>query len=66
MLNTKAYIIVNPDEQIYLSTIRIRRTDCVRDFEKNYSLDWREYCNNGWKCIKIKIVIDKPLIKPKK
>ncbi|MGH2666030.1 hypothetical protein [Flavobacterium sp.] len=63
MKATKAYVIIDPDDNVYLNTIRIKRTDCVRDFEKTYNKKWWQYLNVGWKCIKIKITIDQNLKK---
>lgn len=67
MKKTKAYVIQNPDNQIFLDTIRIKQKDCFTDFMKsvnNPKLLWRHYLKNGWKCVKITIEIA-PTLKKK-
>ncbi len=56
-----AYCIKSNQGQIFMSTIRIKKKDCIADFvaadQKKHL--WRYYSRIGWSCIKIKITIEK-------
>jgi hypothetical protein len=60
MRSTSAYVIQNPDNQLFLNTITIRKTDCIKKFMesvKDKNDLWRKYLAAGWSCTRIKISI---------
>lgn len=56
-MNINAYCIQSPENEMYLDSIRLKKTACINHFMegtvKGYL--WRHYRDLGWKCKKITI-----------
>ncbi len=59
MKKTNAYIISDENDQVYLSTLRIKKLDCIKDFAKEMEMEWNVIRKKGWKCLKVTVAIHK-------